>query len=108
MSYPAFTLGEKGTWSVSAIRELTHTKALGQELYSAYLLPFEIAGLILLVALIGGWCWRAGRRYLCPVRMRTHPRNTRRWRDDPPVLVHGPGRDPVLHRGVRPSHPAQR
>jgi NADH-quinone oxidoreductase subunit J len=51
---PAFTLGEKGTWSVSAIRELTHTKALGQELYSAYLLPFEIAGLILLVALIGG------------------------------------------------------
>jgi len=51
---PAFTLGEKGTWSTAAINELTHTKAMGQEMYSTYLLPFEIAGLILLVALIGG------------------------------------------------------
>ena len=51
---PAFTLGEKGAWTIEAIRELTHTKAMGQELYSTYLLPFEIAGLILLVALIGG------------------------------------------------------
>jgi NADH-quinone oxidoreductase subunit J len=51
---PAFTLGEKGAWSTGAIKELTHTKALGQEMYSTYLLPFEIAGLILLVALIGG------------------------------------------------------
>jgi NADH-quinone oxidoreductase subunit J len=51
---PTFGLGEKGVWSVEVIRELTHTKALGQEMYSTYLLPFEIAGLILLVALIGG------------------------------------------------------
>ncbi len=51
---PSFLLGEKGVWPASAIKELTHTKALGQELYSTYLLPFEIAGLILLVALIGG------------------------------------------------------
>jgi len=51
---PAFTLGEKGVWTVRAIQEVTHTKALGQEMYSTYLLPFEIAGLILLVALIGG------------------------------------------------------
>jgi len=51
---PSFLLGEKGAWPASAIKELTHTKALGQELYSTYLLPFEIAGLILLVALIGG------------------------------------------------------
>jgi NADH-quinone oxidoreductase subunit J len=51
---PAFTLGEKGVWTVNAIQEVTHTKALGQEMYSTYLLPFEIAGLILLVALIGG------------------------------------------------------
>lgn len=51
---PAFTLGEKGQWPLSAIRQLTHTKALGQELYTTYLLPFEIAGLILLVALLGG------------------------------------------------------
>lgn len=51
---PAFTLGEKGTWPSALVKELTHTKALGQELYTTYLLPFEIAGLILLVALIGG------------------------------------------------------
>ncbi len=51
---PAFTLGEKGIWPAAAIRELTHTKALGQEMYTTYLLPFEIGGLILLVALIGG------------------------------------------------------
>jgi NADH-quinone oxidoreductase subunit J len=51
---PSFILGEKGVWSMSAIKELTHTKALGQEMYSTYLLPFEIAGLILLIALIGG------------------------------------------------------
>lgn len=51
---PAFTLGEKGAWPQAAIKELTHTKALGQELFTTALLPFEIAGLILLVALIGG------------------------------------------------------
>lgn len=51
---PAFTLGEKGGWTVEAVREVTHTKAMGMEMYSTYLLPFEIAGLILLVALVGG------------------------------------------------------
>ena len=50
----AFTLGEKGNWPAEAVKQLTHTKVIGQELYSTYLLPFEIAGLILLVALIGG------------------------------------------------------
>lgn len=62
---PAFTLGEKGNWPLAAIQELTHTKALGQELYTAYLLPFEIAGLILLVALIGGLVL-ARRENRCP------------------------------------------
>ncbi|MGE4561200.1 MAG: NADH-quinone oxidoreductase subunit J [Desulfobulbus sp.] len=51
---PSFTPGAKGTWSVDAVRELTHTVVMGQEMYSTYLLPFEIAGLILLVALVGG------------------------------------------------------
>ena len=51
---PTFTLGAKGSWSIEAIKQITHTKALGQEMYSTYLLPFEIGGLILLVALIGG------------------------------------------------------
>ena len=51
---PAFNLGEKGEWTVDAIRQVTHTKALGQEMFTTYLLPFEIAGLILLAVLIGG------------------------------------------------------
>ena len=51
---PGFTPGAKGEWSVEAVRELTHTVVMGQEMYSTYLLPFEIAGLILLVALLGG------------------------------------------------------
>jgi len=51
---PAFTLGEKGHWPLAAIQKLTNTKVLGQELYSTYILPFEIAGLILLIAVIGG------------------------------------------------------
>lgn len=51
---PVFTLGSKGNWPVDRVREITHTKALGMEMYSTYIFPFEIAGLILLVAVIGG------------------------------------------------------
>ena len=51
---PSFILGPKGSWNVETVRELTHTVVMGQEMYSTYLLPFEIAGLILLVALLGG------------------------------------------------------
>lgn len=51
---PAFIPGEKGEWPLAAVREVTHTKAMGLELYTTYLFPFEIAGLILLVAVIGG------------------------------------------------------
>jgi NADH-quinone oxidoreductase subunit J len=39
---------------VERIEQLTHTKAMGLELYSNFILPFEIAGLILLIAVIGG------------------------------------------------------
>ena len=51
---PMFTLGEKGNWPLERVQEITHTKALGMEMYTTYLLPFEIAGIILLVAVIGG------------------------------------------------------
>lgn len=51
---PSFKLGAKGDFPVELITELTHTKAMGMELYTTYLLPFHIAGLILLVAIIGG------------------------------------------------------
>ena len=51
---PSFKLGAKGQFPVERVSELTHTKAMGMELYSTFLLPFEIAGLILLIAVIGG------------------------------------------------------
>jgi len=51
---PTFILGEKGNWPLARIQEVTHTKAMGQEMYTTFILPFEIAGLILLVAVIGG------------------------------------------------------
>jgi len=51
---PSFKLGAKGQYPVARVEQLTHTKAMGLELYSNYILPFEIAGLILLIAVIGG------------------------------------------------------
>ena len=71
---PAFTLGNKGAWPESAIRELTNTKALGQELFTTALLPFEIAGLILLVALIGGLVL-ARRESASPLENDKHDKN---------------------------------
>ena len=51
---PVFRLGQKGNWPVEEVQRVTHTKALGQEMYTTYILPFEIAGVILLIAVIGG------------------------------------------------------
>lgn len=42
-----------GRYSIEFIKKETHTKALGQVLYTDFLLPFEIASLVLLVAIIG-------------------------------------------------------
>jgi len=49
----SFVLGPKGKYTVEFIKQETHTKALGTVLYTEYLFPFEIASLILLVAIIG-------------------------------------------------------
>ncbi len=51
---PTFILGNKGNWPPARIQQITHTKVMGQEMYTTFILPFEIAGLILLVAVIGG------------------------------------------------------
>ena len=50
----SFTPGEGGEWTSAALVKAGNTQALGVELFTKYLLPFEIAGVILLVALIGG------------------------------------------------------
>ncbi len=46
-------LGEKGSWSIDEVNRTTHTMAIGKVLYTEYLFPFEIASLILLIAIIG-------------------------------------------------------
>ncbi|MBF0473431.1 MAG: NADH-quinone oxidoreductase subunit J [Nitrospirae bacterium] len=50
---PAFSLGIKGVWDIKSVTEATSTGAIGQVLYTEYLLPFEVASLILLIAIIG-------------------------------------------------------
>lgn len=45
--------GPVGEFTIDAIKEETHTKALGRVLFTDYILPFEIAGVILLVAIVG-------------------------------------------------------
>ncbi len=48
-----FVLAPPGNYSIEVIKRETHTKALGQVLYTDYLFPFEIASLVLLIAIIG-------------------------------------------------------
>ncbi|MBF0319439.1 MAG: NADH-quinone oxidoreductase subunit J [Nitrospirae bacterium] len=45
--------GEKGFWGIAQIESVTQTVAIGTTLYTQYLFPFEVASLVLLVAIIG-------------------------------------------------------
>lgn len=49
----SITIGEKGSFTVDVIKQKTHTSALGEVLYTDYLFPFEIASVVLLVAIVG-------------------------------------------------------
>ncbi|MEO5357500.1 MAG: NADH-quinone oxidoreductase subunit J [Nitrospirae bacterium YQR-1] len=42
-----------GLWGIKEIKSATHIGAIGQELYTRYLYPFELASLVLLVAIVG-------------------------------------------------------
>ena len=46
-------LGAMGTYTPQVISAETHTKLLGRVLYTDYIFPFELASLILLVAVVG-------------------------------------------------------
>jgi len=46
-------IGRKGTVTAEVLARETHTKAMGKLLYTDYILPFEVASLILLVAIVG-------------------------------------------------------
>jgi NADH-quinone oxidoreductase subunit J len=53
MALKDFKLGPHGIYSIEKISEMTHTKAVGTVLYTKYLFPFEVASVVLLVAIIG-------------------------------------------------------
>jgi NADH-quinone oxidoreductase subunit J len=48
-----FIQGTAGHYTIEAIKKETHTKTIGKVLYTEYLFPFEIASLILLIAIVG-------------------------------------------------------
>jgi NADH-quinone oxidoreductase subunit J len=52
-AFSSVVTGRQGNFTVEMIQNVTHTKALGKVLYTEYLFPFEIASLILLIAVIG-------------------------------------------------------
>ncbi len=45
--------GPLGKFTIELIQKETHTKAIGKVLYTEYILPFEVASLILLIAIVG-------------------------------------------------------
>ena len=53
MSLRSFVAAPPGIYSIDLIKQETHTKVLGMLLYTEFLYPFEVASLILLVAIIG-------------------------------------------------------
>ncbi|MDP2167177.1 MAG: NADH-quinone oxidoreductase subunit J [Thermodesulfovibrionales bacterium] len=53
MTLSSIPLGAKGVFSPDVIASETHTVALGKLLYTEFLYPFEIASVILLVAIVG-------------------------------------------------------
>jgi NADH-quinone oxidoreductase subunit J len=53
ISLRSFIAAPPGKYTIDLIKQETHTKVLGKLLYTEFLYPFEIASLILLVAIIG-------------------------------------------------------
>ncbi len=47
------THGPLGSYTIEAVQSETHAKVLGRVLYTEFLFPFEIASLILLIAVVG-------------------------------------------------------
>lgn len=51
--YKTEIIGKGGPVTTQAVREMGHTRAIGNALFTEYLFPFEVASLILLVAMFG-------------------------------------------------------
>ncbi len=53
MSIKSFVIGPPGIYTIDFIKKESDVKALGKLLYTDFLYPFEVASLILLVAIVG-------------------------------------------------------
>lgn len=53
LSLRSFVAGPSGSVTAAVIKAETHTKVLGEILFTKYLYPFEIVSVVLLVAIIG-------------------------------------------------------
>jgi NADH-quinone oxidoreductase subunit J len=53
ISIRSFVIAPPGMYTIDLIKKESHVKALGKLLYTDYLYPFEIASVILLVAIVG-------------------------------------------------------
>jgi NADH-quinone oxidoreductase subunit J len=53
ISIKSFAIAQPGIYSIDFIKQESHIKVLGKLLYTDFLYPFEIASVILLVAIIG-------------------------------------------------------
>ena len=54
--------GPLGSYTIQAVQAETHARVLGRVLYTEFLFPFEIASLILLVAVVGAMVLAKKRR----------------------------------------------
>jgi NADH-quinone oxidoreductase subunit J len=52
-TFRSITIPAGGRATVDYIRTVTHSRALGREIFVNYILPFEVVSIILLVAIIG-------------------------------------------------------
>ncbi len=62
MAVSTLTQGPLGSYTIQAVQAETHARVLGRVLYTEYLFPFEIASLILLVAVVGAMVLAKKRR----------------------------------------------
>ena len=53
MMFRSFLLGPQGKYSIELIQKESNINVLGKLLYTEFLFPFEIASLILLIAIVG-------------------------------------------------------
>ena len=62
LAITTLTHGPLGNYTIQVVQAETHARVLGRALYTEYLFPFEIASLILLIAVVGAMVLAKKRR----------------------------------------------